>query len=222
MFTLDKFIKAESDFGNFGNNDHNNINEIVFWPLKAESFLNDKDYRRTIEICEANLNDSEVTLSGRLIYALALYHLKDFDQAADQFYDVLTKDPDNLTALKYLGDIHYQQEDVVTALASYSRVMELDPNTRGLKCEVAFARTEEPSTIKIVRPPETTQTVSELPADSPFMTETMGDLYLRQGQPNLALEIFRELSRRHHDSRFKIKLAEVEEFIARKEKENVS
>ena len=216
MFTLDKFINADSDFGNFGNND------IDFWPLQAEAFLNDKDYKRTVEICEANLNDSEFTLSGRLIYALALYHLKDFDQAADQFYNVLTNDPDNLTALKYLGDIYYKQENIVTALASYSRVMELDPNTRGLKCEVAFARTEEPSSIKIVKPPETKQTVSELPADSPFMTETMGDLYLRQGHPNLALEIFRELSRRHNDSHFRMKLAEVEEFISLKENENVS
>ncbi len=216
MFTLDKFINADSDFGNFGNND------IDYWLLQAESFLNDKDYKRTIEICEANLNDSEVTLSGRLIYALALYHLKDFDQAAEQFYNVLTKDPDNLTALKCLGDIYFKQENVVTALASYSRVMELDPNTQGLKCEVAFARTEEPSSIKIVKPPETKQTVSELPADSPFMTETMGDLYLRQGQPNLALEIFRELSRRHNDSHFRMKLAEVEEFISLKENENVS
>ena len=212
MFTLDKVINAYSDFGN---------SDINFWPLQAESFLNDQDYERTVEICEANLNDSEEFLSGRLIYAMALYYLQDFDKAADQFYNVLTKDPDNLTALKCLGDIHYKQGNVVTALASYSRVMELDPDTRGLKCEVAFARTEEPSSIKIVKPPETTQTVSELSADSPFMTETMGDLYLRQGQPNLALEIFRELSRRHHDSHFKMKLAEVEEYIARKEKENV-
>jgi len=213
MFTLDKFIEAYSDLSS---------DDINFWPLQAESFLHDKDYKRTIEICEANLNDADVTLSGRLIYALALFHLKDFDQAADQFYNVLTKDPDNLTALKYLGDIYYKQENVVTALASYSRVMELDPNTQGLKCEVAFARTEEPSSIKIVKPPETKQTVSELPADSPFMTETMGELYLRQGQLNLALEIFRELSRRSSDSHFRTRLAEVEEFISRKEKENVS
>ena len=213
MFTLDKFIEADSDLSS---------DDINFWPQQAELFLNDKDYKRTIEICEANLNDADVTLSGRLIYALALYHLKDFYQAADQFYDVLTKDPDNLTALKYLGDIYYKQENVVTALASYSRVMELDPDTRGLKCEVAFAKTEEPSSIKIVKPPETKQTVSEFPADSPFMTETMGELYLRQGQPSLALEIFRELSRRSSDSHFRTKLAEVEEFISRKEKENVS
>ena len=213
MFTIDKILKAKSDF-----NDH----DFEFWPLQAESFLNDKDYKRTAEICEANLNDSEDFLSGRIIYAIALYYLKDFERAADHFYTVLTNDPDNLTALKYLGDIHYKQKKVVTALASYSRVMELDPNTQGLKCEVALARTKEASSIKIVKPPESRQTVSELPAASPFMTETMGDLYLKQGQPKLALEIFRELNRNSSNSHFSKRLAEVEELISRKEKENVS
>ncbi len=213
MFTIDKVLKAKSDFS-----DH----DIEFWPVQAESFLNDKDYKRTAEICESNLNDSEDFLSGRIIYAIALYYLKDFDRAADHFYNVLTKDPDNLTALKYLGDIHYKQKDVVTALASYSRVMELDPNTQGLKCEIAIVRNEEPSSIKIVRPPESRQRVNELPTDSPFMTETIGDLYLKQGQLQLALEIFRELSKRDDNPHLKQRLAEVEEFVSRKEKEHVS
>ena len=49
-----------------------------------------------------------------------------------------------------------------------------------------------------------------------------GDLYLKQGQPKLALEIFRELSRNSSNSHFSKRLTEVEELISRKEKENVS
>jgi tetratricopeptide (TPR) repeat protein len=213
MFRLDKVLKNDSSTWDF---------DFEFWPSQADSFLKDKDYQRAADICEANLAETGDLLSGRLIYAIALYHLKEIDRAADQFYTVLTKDPDNLTALKYLGDIHYNQEDVVTAMASYSRVLELDPYTRGLRCELTLAKATEKTSIKILRPPETKQTVCQLATDSPFMTETMGNLYLKQGQLKLALEIFRELSKREDNPHFKQRLAEVEEFVSRKEKENVS
>ncbi len=51
----------------------------------------------------------------------------------------------------------------------------------------------------------------------PLYTETMGDLYLKQGYPRLAAEVFRTLNEKNENPRLAEKFAQATESIKDKE-----
>lgn len=215
MFNLDKTIKSST--ADFDSN-------LEFWPSQAEKFLNQKEFDKVVDLCRQNLPNNPNLLSARLIYARALTYLKRDDEAIEQLYQVLSIDPDNVVALKILGDIRYGQEDVVSAMASYSRILEIDPECRGIKSDLPHREVEkEEETKKLVlqRAPEMAVPVNAFLIERPFRTETVGDLYLAQGQPRLAMEIFKELSELHQNPRLREKLTNAEKMVAQKERRDV-
>lgn len=160
-------------------------------------------------------------LSGRIIYARSLYHAGQMEAAADQFYLVLVRDPENVVALKYLGDIKFAQGDEFAAMANYERVLEIDPYCRGLASAVEPRRKETTTTITLRHAGE--------PADHgapaalrqvPFVTETMGDLYLAQGHPRLAAVVFRSLQQQVENPRLAEKLAQAERTAKEKDRKD--
>ncbi len=189
----------------------------------AARFLNEGKYSKAVEICRVYLEENPDSLSGRLILARALYHAGQTESAEKQFYRVLSADPDNLVALKYLGDIKFAGGDEHGALANYRRVLEIDSYCRALCCAITVSPGETTRTITIRRPQETPVAINLRQAlkEIPFYTETMGDLYLAQGYPGLAADVFRSLSETTQNPRIAQKLIQAEEKIKQKESSHV-
>ena len=126
MLKLDKTLLSNSDSWNF---------DFEFWPRQAEEYLEQGEYSKAIELCEKNIGSEPNLLSAKMIYAQALLGENRSDDATEQLFQVLSLDPGNLAALKLLGDIQYRQNDFVSSMASYGRILEIDPDCRGLKCD---------------------------------------------------------------------------------------
>lgn len=192
-----------------------------YWPAVAAKFLAAGKYSKVVTLCREHLAGDNVPLSGRLIYARALAHAGQSDAAVDQFYQVLSHDPDNVVALKYLGDLKFEQGDEFGALANYSRVLELDPGCVELKMAVRPPKREATHTVTISRGSEQKTRKQDSPAVY-FYTETLGDLYLKQGHPRMAREVYSKLQADSSSPHIAEKMAKTEEKIREKERKNVS
>ncbi|MBU8933592.1 MAG: tetratricopeptide repeat protein [candidate division Zixibacteria bacterium] len=189
-----------------------------YWPARAARFLADGKYSRAVEICREYLSDTPHMVSGRLVYAEVLYRAGQVERATEQFYRVLSLDPDHLVALKYLGDIKYADGDELTAQANYQRILEIDPGCCGLRSEMQKRKTETTRTVTIHRRTETAAAMpTEMLREIPFYTETVGDLYLSQGHHRLAASVFQNLVDKDDNPRLREKLDNAEKKIITKE-----
>jgi len=194
------------------------LSEKGYWPARAARFVAEKLYSRAVEVCLENLPDDSDLISGHLIYAVALYKAGQTESATERFYEVLARDPDNLVALKYLGDIKYATGEDFAALANYNRIFEIDPGCRGLKCEVSLKTRETTRSITITRGEEISQSPqSRSLRHIPFYTETLADLYLAQGHARLAEEVYDYLSKKGDNPRLQNKLSQARNKIKEKE-----
>ena len=97
-----------------------------FAPL-ANEYRKAGDLDRAIEICRAHLPQQPGHMSGHIVYGQALYESRQLDEAKTVFEAALALDPENLIALRHLGDIARDSADPATARAWYLRVLDADP-----------------------------------------------------------------------------------------------
>src|SRR5687768_14637916 len=97
-----------------------------FAPL-ANEYRKAGDLDRAIEICRAHLPQQPGHMSGHIVYGQALYESRQLDEAKTVFEAALALDPENLIALRHLGDIARDSADAATARTWYLRVLDADP-----------------------------------------------------------------------------------------------
>jgi len=97
-----------------------------FAPL-ANEFRKTGDAEQAVMICEEFLPQQPGHMSGHIVYGQALFDLGRLDDARTVFETALTLDPENLIALRHLGDIARAHGDLDTARHWYQRVLEADP-----------------------------------------------------------------------------------------------
>jgi tetratricopeptide (TPR) repeat protein len=97
-----------------------------FAPL-ANEFRKAGEVDQAIMICEEFLPQQPGHMSGHIVYGQALYEAGRLDESRTVFETALTLDPENLIALRHLGDITRGQGDVDGARGWYRRVLEADP-----------------------------------------------------------------------------------------------
>lgn len=97
-----------------------------FAPL-ANEYRKAGDLEQAIFICQEYLPQQPGHMSGHIVYGQALFELARFDEARAVFETALSLDPENLIALRHLGDIARQADDLRGARAWYQRVLEADP-----------------------------------------------------------------------------------------------
>jgi len=189
-----------------------------YWPAQAERFLHDGKYSRTVEICKQHLNDDIFLVSGWIIYAKALFYTGQKDLAEEYFYRVLTHDPDNLISLKFLGDIKFGNGDEISAMAYYSRVLEIAPYCGGLKSPLERKTETATKTVTLKRKTEKVKINKETNLrEIPFYTETVGDIYLAQGHNRLAAQVYRSLLGENSNPRIVDKLDKLEKELNKKD-----
>jgi hypothetical protein len=106
-------------------------------------------------------------MSGHIVFGQALFEAGDHDEARGVFEAALGLDPENLIALRHLGDIAREHGETDDARAWYRRVLDADPRNddvaallMSLEAEPAPA-SEEPATWMEINPEQTL----ELPPD---------------------------------------------------------
>ena len=97
-----------------------------FAPL-ANEYRKGGQPKRAIEICRSQLAQLPSHMSGQIVYAQSLYECGEFEEARQVFERALTLDPENLIALRSLGDMSLQAGETVEARKWYSRLLDADP-----------------------------------------------------------------------------------------------
>src|SRR3954471_9927197 len=97
-----------------------------FAPL-ANEYRKGGQPKRAIEICRAQLEQMPGHMSGQIVYGQALYEAGEFEEARQVFERALTLDPENLIALRSLGDMSLQSGNTVEARSWYTRLLDADP-----------------------------------------------------------------------------------------------
>lgn len=90
-----------------------------------------------IAICRAHLPQQPGHMSGHIVYGQALFESGELAEARTVFETALGLDPENLIALRHMGDIAAREGDPVTARRWYVRVLETDPRNEEIQALVA-------------------------------------------------------------------------------------
>lgn len=93
----------------------------------ANEFRKQGDLSQAIALCRTHLPNQPGHISGHIVLAQALYESRELAEARGVFEQALDLDPENLIALRYLGDIAREQGTPAAASSWYKRVLEADP-----------------------------------------------------------------------------------------------
>ena len=113
--------RIEELLGKFGENPRR-----YFAPL-ANEYRKAGDLAQAIALCREHLPKQPGHMSGHIVFGQALFEFGDIDEAQQVFEAALALDPENLIALRHLGDIARQRGDALSARRWYGRVLDADP-----------------------------------------------------------------------------------------------
>lgn len=97
-----------------------------FAPL-ANEYRKGGQPKRAIEICRAHLAQMPGHMSGQIVFGQALFEAGEWAEARTVFERALTLDPENLIALRSLGDMALQAGNTAEARSWYTRLLDADP-----------------------------------------------------------------------------------------------
>lgn len=120
-----------------------------FAPL-ANEYRKSGDLEQAISLCQEHLADQPGNMNGHVVYGQALFEAGRFDEAAVTFETALSLDPENLIALRHLGDMARDHGNTVKAREWYMRVLDADPRNDEIlgfihQMEAAPATSEAPA-----------------------------------------------------------------------------
>ena len=115
-----------------------------FAPL-ANEFRKAGDIDQAIMICEEFLPQQPGHMSGHIVYGQALYEAGKMPESRAVFETALGLDPENLIALRHLGDIARNQSDHPAARSWYVRVLDADPRNEEIQALIATVDSERAS-----------------------------------------------------------------------------
>lgn len=145
-----------------------------FAPL-ANEYRKAGDLERAIHICQEYLPQQPGHMSGHIVYGQALFELARLDESRQVFETALSLDPENLIALRHLGDIARQVGDTRTARSWYQRVLEADPRNEEI-AQIMMTLLSTPSVAQPGINGGSSYETSEMPAPSPAQSEGSGEL----------------------------------------------
>lgn len=112
-----------------------------FAPL-ANEYRKQGDTTQAIALCRTHLPNQPGHISGHIVLAQALYESRELAESRQIFEAALELDPENIIALRYLGDIAREQGSPSAAQAWYKRVLEFDPRNEEIAQLLADVKPE--------------------------------------------------------------------------------
>ena len=107
-----------------------------FAPL-ANEYRKAGDLEQAIQLCRAYLPQQAGHMSGHIVFGQALFESEQYQEAKGVFETALGLDPENLIALRHLGDIAKHDGDLAGARSWYQRVLEADPRNEEIAAQLA-------------------------------------------------------------------------------------
>jgi len=125
-----------------------------FAPL-ANEYRKAGELDAAIDLCRMHLDEQPGHLSGHIVYGQALYESGRAGEAKIAFEAALNLDPENLIALRHLGDIGKTEGDAAVAIHWYQRVLEADPRNDEVIALIADLQQPPPapSVVVVAEPP---------------------------------------------------------------------
>ncbi|HEX2779865.1 MAG TPA: tetratricopeptide repeat protein [Gemmatimonadaceae bacterium] len=115
-----------------------------FAPL-ANEYRKAGDLEQAIQLCRAYLPQQPGHMSGHIVFGQALFESGQFEEAKGVFETALGLDPENLIALRHLGDIARQGGDIGGARGWYQRVLDADPRNDEIAAQLAALPADAPA-----------------------------------------------------------------------------
>jgi tetratricopeptide (TPR) repeat protein len=100
---------------------------IAFAQL-AEEYRRLGQHEEAIETCRRGLARHPGYLSARVTLGRSLLHLNQLDEAQQELETVLQGAPQNLAAIRAMGDVYRRRDDISRAIAQYRTAIQLAPN----------------------------------------------------------------------------------------------
>ncbi len=97
-----------------------------FAPL-ANEYRKAGDLEQAIAICRTYVPQQPAHMSGHIVFGQALFEAGEHEEARGVFEAALALDPENLIALRHLGDIARERGELSAARTWYQRVLDADP-----------------------------------------------------------------------------------------------
>jgi len=116
-----------------------------FAPL-ANEYRKAGDLEQAIQLCRAYLPQQPGHMSGHIVFGQALFESGQFEESKGVFETALGLDPENLIALRHLGDIALQAGDAGSARQWYQRVLDADPRNEEMAAQIAALDAAQPPT----------------------------------------------------------------------------
>jgi tetratricopeptide (TPR) repeat protein len=107
-----------------------------FAPL-ANEYRKFGDLEQAIQLCRAYLPQQPGHMSGHIVFGQALFEAGNLEEARGVFEAALALDPENLIALRHLGDIARTGGDTSGARQWYQRVLDADPRNEEMAAQIA-------------------------------------------------------------------------------------
>ena len=137
-----------------------------FAPL-ANEYRKAGDLAQAIAICREHLPKQPGHMSGYIVFGQTLFEASNLDEARSVFEQALTLDPENLIALKHLGDIARLNGENGVARRWYARVLDADPRNDDIASQLASLGSPTPiAPMPVVPPPA--------PYSEPPLAEAVG------------------------------------------------
>ena len=115
-----------------------------FAPL-ANEYRKAGDIEQAISICREYLPQQPGHMSGHIVFGQALYEARNYEEARGVFETALALDPENLIALRHLGDIALIVGEIDGARTWYGRVLEADPRNEEIQAQLKSLETVAPA-----------------------------------------------------------------------------
>src|SRR3990172_4775720 len=107
-----------------------------FAPL-ANEYRKAGDLEQAITLCQQHLAEQPGNMNGHVVYGQALFEAGRAEEAKGTFETALSLDPENLIALRHLGEIARGNGDNEKAREWYTRVLDADPRNEEIIAFIA-------------------------------------------------------------------------------------
>ena len=188
----------------------------IFAPL-ADAYRKNGDVDKAIELCEKGLENYPDYASAHVILGKCFYDKGATERSRTEFERVIEIDPENMVALKFMGDILMSEGDRDEAISCYRRILVIDPTNEDVSGKLEGLENEfREREIDL----NDAGKVKKAGHSGELATMTLAGIYAAQGYYNKALKIYGEILDSEPDNTEATEMvAKIEDMIAASNKE---
>ncbi len=161
----------------------------IFAPL-ADAYRKNGDVEKAIELCEKGLEGYTDYASAHVILGKCFYDKGATERSRAEFERVIEIDPENMVALKFMGDILMSEGDRDGSISYYRRILAIDPTNEEVSGKLEGLENEfREREIDL----SDHESIRKAGHQGELATMTLAGIYAAQGYYNKALKIYKEI-----------------------------